>query len=140
MLEGMLARGSWRSVAIVATLLLPAFAPACSRHRDAQRSPAPPFNIALHVDTSKVVGPSRAVWRYLGADEPNYAYATEGTKLLGEIGSLTEKPYFRAHNMLTTGDGTPALKWGSTNAYTENATGQPIYDWTITDRIFDTYS
>jgi len=41
--------------------------------------------------------------------------------------------------LLTTGDGTPALKWGSTNAYTEDAKGKPVYDWTIIDRIFDTY-
>jgi xylan 1,4-beta-xylosidase len=41
--------------------------------------------------------------------------------------------------MLCTGDGTPGLKWGSTNAYTEDASGKPRYDWTITDRIFDTY-
>ena len=33
----------------------------------------------------------------------------------------------------------PRLKWGSTNAYTEDASGKPVYDWTITDRIFDTY-
>ncbi len=47
--------------------------------------------------------------------------------------------YFRAHNLLTTGDGTPGLKWGSTNAYREDQSGKPIYDWTILDRIFDTY-
>ena len=41
--------------------------------------------------------------------------------------------------MLATGDGTPGLKFGSTNAYTEDASGKPVYDWTITDRIFDTY-
>jgi xylan 1,4-beta-xylosidase len=58
-------------------------------------------------------------------------------KALGELGPHTE--YFRAHNLLTTGDGTPALKWGSTNAYTEDADGKPVYDWTIVDRIFDTY-
>ena len=40
---------------------------------------------------------------------------------------------------LCTGDGTPALKWGSTNAYTEDLNGKPIYDFTIVDRIFDTY-
>ncbi len=45
----------------------------------------------------------------------------------------------RAHNLLTSGDGTPALKWGSTDAYTEDAAGNPRYDWTIVDRIFDTY-
>jgi len=30
-----------------------------------------------------------------------------------------------------------ALKWGSTNAYSEDAGGRPVYDWTIVDRIFD---
>jgi beta-xylosidase len=28
---------------------------------------------------------------------------------------------------------------GSTNAYTEDASGRPQYDWTIVDRILDTY-
>ena len=40
---------------------------------------------------------------------------------------------------LTSGDGTPALKWGSTGVYSEDAEGRPRYDWTILDRIFDTY-
>src|SRR5260221_3590434 len=47
--------------------------------------------------------------------------------------------YFRAHNLLTSGDGTPALKWGSTNAYTEEPEGRPPYDRRILDRVFDTY-
>jgi beta-xylosidase len=47
--------------------------------------------------------------------------------------------YVRAHSLLVTGDGKPALKWGSTNAYTEDANGNPVYDWRITDSIFDTY-
>jgi xylan 1,4-beta-xylosidase len=64
----------------------------------------------------------------------------DGQKLIAEIGKLAPKrSYFRAHSLLVTGDGTPALKWGSTNAYTEDANGKPIYDWTIVDRIFDTY-
>jgi xylan 1,4-beta-xylosidase len=55
------------------------------------------------------------------------------------LGELAPKHvYFRAHNLLTSGDGTPALKWGSTGAYREED-GKPIYDWTILDRIFDTY-
>lgn len=41
--------------------------------------------------------------------------------------------------MLTSGDGTPALKWGATNAYAEDSQGNPVYDWTIVDRIFDAY-
>jgi xylan 1,4-beta-xylosidase len=65
----------------------------------------------------------------------------DGKHLLGEIAKLGDSPpaYIRCHNLLTTGDGSPALKWGSTNAYTEDAAGKPIYDWTIVDRIFDTY-
>ena len=64
----------------------------------------------------------------------------DGQQLLSEIGQLSPgRMYFRAHSLLVTGDGTPALKWGSTNAYREDAQGRPIYDWTIVDRIFDTY-
>ena len=51
----------------------------------------------------------------------------------------TNEVYFRTHNLLTSGDGTPALKWGSTGAYTEDQQGNPVYNWTILDRIFDTY-
>jgi xylan 1,4-beta-xylosidase len=47
--------------------------------------------------------------------------------------------YFRSHNMLNTGFGAAAFKWGSTNAYTEDKDGKPIYNWTITDAIIDTY-
>ncbi len=61
-------------------------------------------------------------------------------KLLLELGKLRPGGvYFRAHNLLNTGDGTPAFKWGSTNVYTETKDGKPVYDWTGVDRIIDTY-
>jgi xylan 1,4-beta-xylosidase len=50
-----------------------------------------------------------------------------------------DEVFFRTHSLLTTGKGEHGLKWGSTNAYTEDAAGNPIYDWSIVDRIFDTY-
>ena len=37
----------------------------------------------------------------------------DGKKLLGELEARPAGVYFRTHNLLTTGDGTPALKWGS---------------------------
>ncbi|MDQ1451208.1 MAG: xylan 1,4-beta-xylosidase [Acidobacteriaceae bacterium] len=81
------------------------------------------------------------IWSYFGADEPNYIYGPHGRKLLdelGELGRTADAPvYFRAHNLFTTGNGDGSLKWGSTNVYTERADGTPVYDWTITDRIFD---
>jgi xylan 1,4-beta-xylosidase len=98
------------------------------------------FPVAVTVNADKTVGELKPIWRFFGADEPNYAYMKDGKKLLAELGELSPKRvYFRTHNLLTSGDGTPALKWGSTNAYTEDADGKPVYDWTILDRIFDTY-
>src|ERR1700690_2752940 len=84
--------------------------------------------------------PFPPVWNYFGYDEPNYTYATDGKKLLGEIAALNSAPaYVRVHNLFTSGDGSASLKWGSTNVYTEDTSGKAIYDWTIVDRIFDTY-
>ncbi|GAB3711576.1 beta-xylosidase [Spirosoma flavus] len=94
----------------------------------------------LRVDLNSEIGPMKPIYAWFGYDEPNYTYMKDGKKLLTELAALSPVPVFvRAHNLLTTGDGTPALKWGSTNAYTEDASGKPIYDWTIVDRIFDTY-
>jgi xylan 1,4-beta-xylosidase len=85
-------------------------------------------------------GENPPVWNFFGYDEPNYSYAPNGKKLLGEIAGLSRTPaYVRVHNLLTTGDGSASLKWGSTNAYTEDAAGHPVYSWTVTDRIFDTF-
>jgi xylan 1,4-beta-xylosidase len=96
--------------------------------------------VAITVRADKPGADLKPVWRFFGADEPNYAYMKDGKKLLAELGKLgTQQVYFRTHNLLTSGDGTPALKWGSTNAYTEDQDGNPVYDWTILDRIFDAY-
>jgi xylan 1,4-beta-xylosidase len=98
------------------------------------------FPVTIRVDVAKSTGELKPIWRFFGADEPNYAYMNDGKKLLGELGELRPTAvYFRTHNLLTSGDGTPALKWGSTGAYREDAQGQPAYDWTILDRIFGTY-
>src|SRR5579872_6628222 len=96
--------------------------------------------VEIRVDTSAAAGPLPAAYAYFGYDEPNYTYTANGKKLIGELAALSPvRVQIRAHHMLVTGDGTPALKWGSTNAYTEDASGKPVYDWTIVDRIFDTY-
>ena len=99
-----------------------------------------PIPVTIRVDAEAPVGPFRPIWRFFGADEPNYATLPHGRKLMGELGAMAPgQVYFRAHNLLTSGDGTPGLKWGSTNAYTEDDEGRPVYDWTILDAIFDTY-
>lgn len=103
-------------------------------------SPSATFPVNIRVNAAQTLGAWPDVWRFFGADEPNYAYMKNGRKLLGELGKLKrDQVYFRAHNLLCTGDGTPALKWGSTGIYREDEQGNPIYDWTIIDRIFDAY-
>jgi xylan 1,4-beta-xylosidase len=100
----------------------------------------PSEKTSISVDLNKSIGEMNPVWAWFGYDEPNYSYMKDGKKLLTELSALSPVPvYIRAHNMLTTGDGSAALKWGSTNAYTEDANGNPVYDWTIVDKIFDTY-
>ncbi|MGY3055457.1 xylan 1,4-beta-xylosidase [Pedobacter sp. UYEF25] len=94
----------------------------------------------IYVNLAKEKAPMKPVWAWFGYDEPNYTYMKDGKKLLSELSALSYVPVFvRTHSLLVTGDGVAALKWGSTNAYTEDADGNPIYDWKIIDSIFDTY-
>jgi xylan 1,4-beta-xylosidase len=98
------------------------------------------FPTTVRVDASRPSDDLRPIWRFFGADEPNYAYMKDGERLLAELGELRpNEVYFRTHNLLCTGPGAPALKWGSTNAYDEDARGEPVYDWRLIDRIFDAY-
>jgi len=94
----------------------------------------------ISADLTKEMGKLNPVWAWFGYDEPNYTYMKDGKKLLSELSALSPVPvYVRTHNLLTSGDGTPALKWGSSNVYTEDSAGNPVYDWTIIDKIFDSY-
>jgi len=106
-------------------------------HSCCSQEAAQNINIDVHADQPD--GSMIPVWNYFGYDEPNYTYAPNGKKLLSELAALSPAPvYVRVHNLLTTGDGSASLKWGSTNVYTEDA-GKPVYSWTILDKIFDTF-
>ncbi|MGC8638540.1 MAG: GH39 family glycosyl hydrolase [Isosphaeraceae bacterium] len=98
------------------------------------------FKVSITVDAAQERGALAPAWRFFGYDEPNYTYMKDGKVLLSKLGALSPRTVFvRTHNLLTSGDGAPALKWGSTNAYTEDAQGRPHYDWKIVDRIFGAY-
>lgn len=97
-------------------------------------------SVKVKVNLEKTIEAMSPIWAWFGYDEPNYTYMKDGKKLLTDISRLSPVPvYVRAHNLLTTGDGTPAFKWGSTNIYTEDKKGHPIYNYAIVDSIFDTY-
>ena len=81
----------------------------------------------------------RPIWNYFGYDEALTTLTREGKHLLGELNGLseTEPVRIRVHHLHTSGDGTLALKWSSTNVYTEDAAGNPVYNWKIVDAIMD---
>ena len=96
--------------------------------------------VSIQVQVNESEGVLAPVWDYFGYDEPNYTYASNGKKLLAELAALgPAPPYVRVHNLFTSGDGSASLKWGSTNVYTEDASGKPVYSWEILDRIFDVF-
>jgi xylan 1,4-beta-xylosidase len=108
-----------------------------SWHLQAQQPFGDATAIDVHLDRSS--GSWTPIYNWFGYDEINYT-TTNGRKLLGELHDLSPVPvYIRAHSLLNSGDGTPELKWGSTGVYREGPEGQPIYDFTIVDRIFDAY-
>lgn len=115
--------------------------PTVSEVPTAQTEPvAKAFPVSIRVDAANVKAELRPIWRFFGYDEPNFTYMKDGQKLLSELSQLGSEPVFiRTHHLLTSGDGSPALKWGSTGVYTENQAGEAVYDWTILDRIFDTW-
>ena len=95
-----------------------------------------PVNIV--VDAAVSGKPLRHVWQYYGYDECNYTTTPPARQLMKTLAGINAAPvYLRQHYLLVTGDGKPVLKWGSTNAYTEDTAGNPLYDWRIMDGIMD---
>ena len=97
---------------------------------------APAVPVTVHAD--REVGEIRPIWNYFGYDEAGTTLTREGRDLLSKLNALSDEPVrIRVHHLLTSGDGTLALKWSSTNVYTEDADGNPRYDWTRLDAIMD---
>jgi xylan 1,4-beta-xylosidase len=96
--------------------------------------------VVVKVDLSKPVGPYTPIYRWFGYDESNYTTMKYGMELLPELHNLSPAPvYIRAHHLLTSGNGVAELKWSSSNVFSLDANGKPVYDFTITDQTFDEY-
>ncbi len=107
----------------------------------ASSSPIPaqsPVTINVHLDQPS--GSLTPIYNWFGYDEANYTTAPHGRELLKELHDLSSVPvYIRVHHLLTSGDGRAELKFSSTNIYREDAQGNPVYDFTLLDGIFDAY-
>jgi xylan 1,4-beta-xylosidase len=96
--------------------------------------------VNVRVDLQRNLGAFAPTYRWFGYDESNYTTTENGRALLRELHDSTPEPvYVRAHFLLTTGNGKPELKWSSSNVYTEDADGKPVYNWTVLDGIFDAW-
>jgi len=101
---------------------------------------APSNPVTVQVDLAKPQGVYKPIYSWFGYDESNYTTMKYGRQLLTELHDLSPVPvYVRAHHLFTSGDGVPDLKWSSTNVFTLDAAGKPVYDFTILDGIFDAY-
>jgi xylan 1,4-beta-xylosidase len=97
--------------------------------------------VHIDVDLAKSASKFTPIYSWFGYDESGYTATPNGKALLGQLHDLSPVPvYIRAHFLLATGDGKPDLKWSSSNVYTEDAHGNPVYSWTILDQIFDAYA
>src|SRR5258707_15077044 len=96
--------------------------------------------VSVEVNLLKSEGPYTPIYSWFGYDESNYTTMKYGKQLLTELHDLSPVPvYIRAHHLLTSGDGVAELKWSSSNAFMVDASGKPVYDFTITDHTFDEF-
>ena len=96
----------------------------------ASRICAQPSVVSIQVDATQKGKPLKNVWQYYGYDECNYTTTPDCVALMKAVAQMNAKPvHLRQHFLLNSGAGTAALKWGSTNLYTENQRGEPVYSW-----------
>jgi len=132
-----------RCVLFGSALMLPVFllGSAVAQNAEPQSAAsalAPAVNI--QVDLTQHSGPFTPIYNWFGYDEANYTTAPHGRELLKELHDLSPVPvYIRVHHLLTSGDGRAELKFSSTNVYSEDAQGHPVYDFRLFDGIFDAF-
>ncbi len=105
----------------------------------AGQTPAPK-PVLIQVNLAKPVGSDKPISSWFGYDESNYTTMQYGKQLLRELHDLSPVPAtIRTHHLLTSGNGVPELKWSSSNVFSLDKDGKPVYDFTITDQTFDEF-
>lgn len=95
-------------------------------------------NYIFNVDSQNVIGDFDHSWCFIGYDECNYSYLPQSIVQLKKFSALEDGKYqVRTHFIFCTGNRNTVRKFGSTNIYREDALGNPIYDYSYIDAIFD---
>jgi xylan 1,4-beta-xylosidase len=126
-------------LALLATLLTPPAVAQRGRGAPPEPTPDPAQPVTIAIDAAADGWPLNRVWTYFGFDECNFATTEHAAKLMRTLATLdpASPTYLRCHFLFNSGDGVPSLKWGSTNIYTEDADGRPVYDFRLLDGIVD---
>jgi xylan 1,4-beta-xylosidase len=120
---------------LLAALICAAVFPAAASAPAMAQSP-----VLIRVDLTRTLGSYKPITSWFGYDEANYTTMKYGRQLLAELHDLSPVPvHIRAHHLFTSGNGVPELKWSSTNVFSLDGQGRPVYDFAIIDRIFDAY-
>jgi xylan 1,4-beta-xylosidase len=113
----------------------------CAATLHATAQTAAPGVVSIDVNLAKPVGVYKPITNWFGYDESNYTTMPYGEQLLGELHDLSRGPVtIRAHHLLTSGNGVPELKWSSSNVFSLDQNGTPVYNFTITDQTFDEFA
>lgn len=127
------------AIALLCLAAAPAF-PQAPASEPPATPPALSAPVAIHVDLARSLGPYKPISAWFGYDESNFTTMKYGRQLLSQLHDLSPVPVtIRAHHLFTSGNGVPSLKWSSTNVFSLDAAGHPVYNFTILDQIFDEY-
>lgn len=92
------------------------------------------------VECGNQLGALPRIWAAFGYDELNWTATPRGRRNLARLRAVLEVPWLvRAHNLLTSGTGRGLPHWSSGNVYHEDADGNPFYDWSVVDPVFDAW-
>jgi xylan 1,4-beta-xylosidase len=126
--------------ALALLLAFPALCLPAQTSAPAERTAEQPAPVSIQVDLAHPLGPYKPIGAWFGYDESNFTTMKYGRQLLTELHDLSPVPVtIRAHHLFTSGDGTAKLKWSSTNVFSLDAAGKPVYNFTLLDQIFDEY-
>ena len=101
---------------------------------------APADRVAVVVHADRPVGPMKPIWAFFGYDEPNYTYMKDGEKLLSRAGGAEPGAGLRPRAQPADDRRRHAgVEVGLHQRLHRRRDGKPHYDWTIVDRILDTY-
>ncbi len=97
-------------------------------------------SISINVDYANVIDTIGPIWNGIGGST-GLAMTPQGERLFQRIVDSSPYPYYkRIWGVTETGTAVPfsaEADWGSTNVYQVDKNGNPFYDFTLFDQIFD---